>query len=557
MRFMDRADVNPLLKPFRQTLRECRDLYLTSAQECIEHHGDLIKESPEDFVRLMDDLHKGLLIKVFVTVGEADRRWSREEQELAEVLFEHTWQRSLSGKKLQETILHFSEKAAHIKWYTLVRPFDAIAPLRNRIGELETIVMRLSNFVAKADGHLAPGEVTILKTIQDELRLHLRPVPLDEPGQHEAAASAGTEAVQSMKSEAGQIRTQCELAEEEKPSDDAKDPAEELDEALADLDGLTGMENIKQEVRSLVNFLSVQRQRKDAGLPTTALSLHMVFTGNPGTGKTTVARIMGRILGAMGILKKGHLIETDRSGLVAEYAGQTGPKTNKKIDEALDGVLFIDEAYSLVAESGDDPYGSEAVQALLKRIEDDRDRLVVILAGYPEQIESLLASNPGLSSRFPRKFLFEDFRASELGQIFEMMCRKNHYRLPAATRAKLLLGFAWRLQRRDEHFGNGRLARNLFESAIRRLANRVAGVVPLTKELLTVLEADDVEFDRVPAEAFDSLSELDGRQERFVIVCPGCRNESKLPAAYLGRRVKCNKCDHRFAADWGEPLAED
>ena len=207
-----------------------------------------------------------------------------------------------------------------------------------------------------------------------------------------------------------------------------------------------------------------------------------------------------------------------------------------------------------MAEAGDEPYGSEAVQALLKRIEDDRDRLVVILAGYPEQIDSLLASNPGLSSRFPRKFVFEDFRASELGHIFEMMCRKNHYRLPAVTRAKLLFGFAWRLERRDEHFGNGRLARNLFESAIRRLANRVAGIVPLTKELLTVLEADDVAFDRVPADVFDSLDE---REERIVITCPGCQNESKLAATYLGRRVKCNKCDHPFTADWGEPLAED
>src|SRR5438128_1209346 len=165
----------------------------------------------------------------------------------------------------------------------------------------------------------------------------------------------------------------------------------------------------------------------------------MVFTGNPGTGKTSVARIIGRIFGAMGILAKGHLIETDRSGLVASYAGQTGPKTNKKIDEALDGVLFIDEAYSLVADSSEDAYGREAVQALLKRMEDDRQRLVIILAGYPEPMDALLRSNPGLSSRFSTNLAFDDYRPSELGRIFQSLCDKNRYQVPGATQAKLLV----------------------------------------------------------------------------------------------------------------------
>jgi SpoVK/Ycf46/Vps4 family AAA+-type ATPase len=152
---------------------------------------------------------------------------------------------------------------------------------------------------------------------------------------------------------------------------------------MAELDDLIGLSGVKQEVRTLANFLKVQVERTKAGLPAAALSLHMVFGGNPGTGKTSVARIVGKIFGAMGVLPRGHLIETDRSGLVAEYAGQTGPKTHKKIEEALDGVLFIDEAYTLIHAEGDDPYGHEAVQTLLKRMEDDRDRLVVILAGYP------------------------------------------------------------------------------------------------------------------------------------------------------------------------------
>src|SRR5690606_38969334 len=202
-----------------------------------------------------------------------------------------------------------------------------------------------------------------------------------------------------------------------------KSSDEELSEALAELDLLIGLSAVKNEVRTLVNFLRMQEHRRQQSLPEIHVGLHSVFVGNPGTGKTTVARIMSRILGAMGILEKGHLIETDRSGLVAEYAGQTAPKTNKRIDEALDGLLFIDEAYSLVAERGDDPFGAEALQTLLKRMEDDRHRLVVILAGYPAPLARLLQSNPGLSSRFSRHITFPDFAAAELGKIFELFCQ--------------------------------------------------------------------------------------------------------------------------------------
>ncbi len=176
--------------------------------------------------------------------------------------------------------------------------------------------------------------------------------------------------------------------------------ADSLEEALADLKQLIGLDRVKQEITTLTNYLNLQQHRQEAGLPVQQLSLHMVFQGNPGTGKTTVARIVGRIFKLLGLLQRGHLVETDRAGLVAEYAGQTAPKANRKIDEALDGILFIDEAYSLVASGQDDAYGHEAVQALVKRIEDDRHRLVVILAGYPEPINQLLHSNPGLSSRF-------------------------------------------------------------------------------------------------------------------------------------------------------------
>ena len=320
--------------------------------------------------------------------------------------------------------------------------------------------------------------------------------------------------------------------------------------ALTQLHQLIGMDQVKQEVQSLTNFLKVQQKRATLHLPQTDLSLHMVFTGNPGTGKTTTARIIGQIFGAMGILEKGHLVETDRSGLVAEYAGQTGPKTNRKVDEALDGVLFVDEAYSLVAEEGQDAFGREAVQTLLKRMEDDRRRLVAILAGYPEPMRQLLLSNPGLSSRFQRQITFDDYQPVELCRIFERMCTSNHYRLPAESRAKLLWGFQWLYQRRNQHFGNGRLARNVFEDAIRRLANRVAGVAELTEELLSVLQPADIQLP-VPAELWERMGQA---QPVFQVDCPSCQVASVVPTEYLGRRLKCSKCNHRFTANWGLPV---
>jgi SpoVK/Ycf46/Vps4 family AAA+-type ATPase len=329
----------------------------------------------------------------------------------------------------------------------------------------------------------------------------------------------------------------------------------ELPELIAELDGLIGLESIKHEVRTLVNYLKLQRRRGEAGLTASEMSLHMVFTGNPGTGKTTVARILGQIFGAMGILRKGHLVETDRSGMVAGYMGQTGSKANSKIDEALDGVLFIDEAYSLVSLDGQDAFGSEAVQALLKRAEDDRGRLVVILAGYPEEMRELLDTNPGLSSRFNRVLHFEDYTPLELARIFSWLCEKNHYKLDTGARAKLMLGLTELHLRRDRHFGNGRAVRNLFEHAIRRMANRIAEVRELTAEQLMLLEADDIEFAGLPADSI--LTWADDGPWRFQVSCPECCQPSKARGSFLGKQVRCPKCDHDFLADWGEPIAKE
>lgn len=554
---MPGSDNSAQLELFRQTLEECRDLFVSSGVLCAREYPHLIAGQKEKFVELMEDLHRALLVKVYFAICEADRCWSKAERKLAEIFFEHLWAKSLSGEALAEVACRTAEEATKLKWYAIVRPFDQIAPLREQVGRLETLVMRLANLIARADGELHLKEAAMIKSLQAELRHHLRPIPIDEPNQYRAADALGNQAVEAMQKEADDFHAgradnpsrPAAAKKRTKLSDARIAPAANLKAALAELDALIGLEPIKQEVHTLTNFLKVQQRRAEAGLPDTEISLHMVFTGNPGTGKTSVARIVGKIFGAMGILIKGHLIETDRSGLVAEYAGQTGPRTNAKINEALDGVLFIDEAYSLVFQDGQDPYGGEAIQALLKRSEDDRDRLVVVLAGYPDEMQKLLQSNPGLSSRFNRLLQFDDYSPIELARIFACLCDKSHYTLAPAARAKLLLGFTDLYSRRDHHFGNARTARNLFEQAIRRMANRIADIVQITHEELMRLEDVDIEFKELPA---DWMQPYADKPPKFRVTCTNCGHVSKSPGDFLGQKVRCPKCKKDFLANWGE-----
>ena len=262
-------------------------------------------------------------------------------------------------------------------------------------------------------------------------------------------------------------------------------------EALAELDELIGLAPVKAEVRKFVNFVKVAQQRKAAGLKVAPVSYHMVFTGNPGTGKTTVARMMAKIYRSLGILKRGHLVETDRGGLVAGYTGQTAIKTGKVIDFALDGVLFIDEAYSLV-EGPQDSFGDEAISTLLKRMEDDRDRLVVIIAGYSHEMGRFLNANSGLKSRFNRYIEFPDYSAEELAAMFRLRAKKNQYVLSDEVEKWLDPALRVWTKDRDRKFGNGRYVRNLFERAIERHATRVAEIPNPTPEQLKTLEMQDI-----------------------------------------------------------------
>lgn len=260
---------------------------------------------------------------------------------------------------------------------------------------------------------------------------------------------------------------------------------------LTKLKALIGLDSVKAEIETLTNFVKIQQHRESKGLKTPSVSYHCVFTGNPGTGKTTVARIVAEIYKSLGILSKGHLVETDRSGLVAEYVGQTAVKTNKIIDKALDGVLFIDEAYSLISDSQND-YGKEAIATLLKRMEDDRNRLVVILAGYSTEMKLFIDSNPGLQSRFNRYIEFPDYSAEELYKIFEKNVKACDYRISKETEMPLKEFLANKVAHKDKNFGNARFVRNLFEKTIEKQANRLSKKVDLTDEKLSEICAEDL-----------------------------------------------------------------
>lgn len=279
----------------------------------------------------------------------------------------------------------------------------------------------------------------------------------------------------------------------EKDLNDNEDKQKSSDSTatVEDLDKLIGLNQVKTEVMSMKHFIEVNQRRQQAGMKTPHISYHCVFTGNPGTGKTTVARIVAGIYKDLGILKKGHLVETDRSGLVAEYVGQTAVKTNKIIDTALDGVLFIDEAYSLV-DGGNGDFGKEAISTLVKRMEDDRDRLVVILAGYADEMEKFIESNPGLRSRFNRYIHFEDYTAIELMQIYRGMIEKYDFNLMPDAEQLVQNHLEKCVAHKEKDFGNARYVRNLFERTIKAQAVRLAGIPNTDKRDLARITADDI-----------------------------------------------------------------
>lgn len=277
----------------------------------------------------------------------------------------------------------------------------------------------------------------------------------------------------------------------DKPGNDEEIPFKP-EEIRAEIEKLVGLSNIKEDIEALMDFVKVQKLRQEHGLSGSSITLHTAFLGNPGTGKTTVARLMGEYFKALGVLKKGHIVEVSRADLVAQYVGGTAAKTNQMIDKALDGILFIDEAYSL-AEGGDNDFGKEVVNILVDRMEKERNRLAVFLAGYTDKMEAFLKFNPGLSSRVSRKFYFKDYTGSELLQIFEKLLEKNQYTMDEECLKSMEQYFNYLYDIRDEHFGNGRVVRNTLEKLIKSQSDRLAEEENVTVDMLKTITNEDIQ----------------------------------------------------------------
>lgn len=398
--------------------------------------------------------------------------------------------------------------------------FDEANKSRNALSIIEQFEC-LAKATSACDDSSSPAEIEVSQRFINLLNEHWRkrlwtvrwddePIRTDKPLRSEARQPLTETRVvkeREKKRNTNQLR-------KESGAHLASDTEKELMSAIAALDGLVGMKDVKTKVRILVDFLKIEKLRQRRGMAKNPISLHAVFSGPPGTGKTSVARLLGKIYHALGFLQKGHIVETDRAGMVAGYVGQTAIKVDQLIDAATDGVLFIDEAYSLKPEGSGSDFGQEAIDILLKRMEDRRDNLIVIVAGYPSEMTRFVESNPGLKSRFNRYFEFDDYLPAELMLIFERMARGQGFELSAKASLCLQDLFTKLYNARDRRFGNGRLVRNIFEQAIEGQASRLARLKEISDAHLTTIEAEDFDAAISTRVADDGKGEVPAKKIR-------------------------------------------
>lgn len=387
--------------------------------------------------------------------------YSPAEDNLAPTLLRECYQTFVGSRSAGDPISGMVEVIP-----TTIAPLEAYDRQRGTsfAEQARALFFRIANAVAKADGKVTALEETKLATLKDQIWTS----KLDTFLPIQAAAASVVSPIL--------------------PTPVAARP---LGEILAELALLVGLPAVKNDVASMVNLLKVEQLRREKSLPVVPVSRHLVFYGNPGTGKTTVARLIADAYRALGILRTGQLVETDRAGLVGGYVGQTALKTADVVAKAIGGVLFIDEAYALGTRGGQD-FGPEAIETLLKAMEDHRDELVVIVAGYPAKMGEFFDSNPGLQSRFNKYLHFEDYDAPQLTAIFEQFCRKGGYVLAPAARSRIEELFRAAYGKRDERFGNARVARNQFEAAINAQANRIVKLSTVSVAVLSTIELVDI-----------------------------------------------------------------
>ncbi len=392
------------------------------------------------------------------------KSWMESDSELFTLLTEAD---SRSGSDLAQRYYNRSMDLAHV-----VASLDVVTS-QAELEAISALRTRLLAGIARSGGSLPHPEFPA-SAAPSETQLHA-------PKSHSPEAKAPD-------AKAG------ESQERESQQEPASDPARlaaarPLEELLAELDELIGLNEVKARVKMVTDYLYIQRLRADRGLPTMDTSHHLVFTGNPGTGKTTVARLLAQIYRTLGVVEKGQLVETDRSGLVAGYVGQTAPLVTSRFDEADGGILFIDEAYTL-ARGNENDFGREAIDQIVKLMEDRRDTVVLIVAGYPAEMEQFVSANPGLRSRFPTTIEFPDYTTDELMQIVDSIGSKSRYSL--TDEARIRLSEVLDRMPRSKGFGNARAARNLFESAVAHQASRLVRLGDQDDASLTTLEAADI-----------------------------------------------------------------